>query len=134
MTRPARWREVIGTGQTAQGPNTPVTMVGFEDEESLLPYGPRSFQGYRLLQEYFAFPQRYFLFEVGGREGLQRTLKRATESQLDLILLLNQADLHLENVVDAANFALYCAPAVNLFQAHADRIQSLPRRSFRSFR
>ena len=122
ITRPARWREVIGTGQTAQGPNTPVTMLGFEDEESLLPFGPRSFQGYRLLQEYFAFPQRFYQFELGGKDGLQGALKRGPETQLDIILLLNQADLHLENVVDAANFSLFCTPAVNLFPASADRI------------
>lgn len=121
-TRPAKWREVIGTGQTAQGPNTPVTMLGFEDSQALLPYGPRSFQGYRLLQEYFAFPQRFYLFEVGGREGLQSALKRGPETQLDLILLLNQVDLHLENIVEASNFELFCAPAINLFPAHADRI------------
>jgi len=122
ITRPAKWREVIGTGQSAQGHNTPVTMLGFEDDEALLPYGPRSFQGYRLLQEYFALPQRFYLFEVGGKEGLQKALKRGPETQLDLILLLNQADLHLENILDASNFALFCSPAVNLFPAHADRI------------
>jgi type VI secretion system protein ImpG len=122
ITRPAKWREVIGTGQTAQGLNTPVTMLGFNDEEALLPYGPRSFQGYRLLQEYFAFPQRFYLFEVGGRDGLQKALKRSPDSQLDLILLLNQVDLHLENIIEASNFALFCAPAVNLFPANSDRI------------
>jgi type VI secretion system protein ImpG len=124
-TRPARWREVIGTGTGTSGRNTPVTMRGFDDAEALLPYGPRSFQGYRLLQEYFAFPQRFFMFEVGGGgggEGLQPALKRAAETQLDLILLLNQADLNLENTIEAAHFALFCTPAVNLFPASADRI------------
>ena len=120
--RPAKWREVIGTGVSAQGANTPVTMVGFEDDQALLPYGPRSFQGYRLLQEYFTFPQRFCMFEVGGRDGLQRALQHGPETQLDLILLLNHIDLNLENVVDAANFTLHCAPAINLFPAHADRI------------
>jgi type VI secretion system protein ImpG len=122
ITRPARWREVIGTGQTAQGPNTPITMVGLGDGEALLPYGPRSFQGYRLLQEYFAFPQRFCFFELGGADGLQRALKRGPETHLDFVLLLNQADLHLENALEAANFTLFCTPAVNLFPLPADRI------------
>ena len=34
----------------------------------------RSFQGYRLLQEYFSFPQRYRFFEV---TGLAPALQRA---------------------------------------------------------
>jgi type VI secretion system protein ImpG len=122
ITRPARWREVIGTGTSAQGANTPVAMRGFDDAEALLPYGPRSFQGYRLLQEYFAFPQRFYMFEVGGKEGLQAALKRGPETQLDLILLLNQADLNLENTLEGANFSLFCTPAINLFPANADRI------------
>ena len=121
-TRPAKWRDVIGTGLTPQGPNSPVTMVGFEDGEALLPYGPRSFQGYRLLQEYFTFPQRFYSFEIGGKEGLSASMKRGPETTLDLIILLNQVDLHLENVVEANNFKLFCAPAINLFPANADRI------------
>ena len=40
--------------------------VGFDDDEALLPVTLRSFQGYRLLQEYFAFPQRYRFFELSG--------------------------------------------------------------------
>ena len=40
--------------------------VGFDDDEALLPVTLRSFQGYRLLQEYFAFPQRYRFFELTG--------------------------------------------------------------------
>ncbi len=122
ITRPAKWREVLGTGQTAQGANSSVNMLGFNDDEALLPYGPRSFQGYRLLQEYFAFPQRFYMFEVGGREGLEKAFKRGTETTLDLILLLNQADLRLENAVSAENFAMFCSPAINLFPANADRI------------
>ena len=40
--------------------------VGFTDAEALLPVTLRSFQGYRLLQEYFAFPQRFRFFELTG--------------------------------------------------------------------
>jgi type VI secretion system protein ImpG len=109
--KPPRWREVLGA--------SPVKTVGFEDHEALLPYGPRSFQGYRLLQEYFAFPQRFYMFEV---DGLQPAFKRASETTLDLLLLMNGVDLNLENVVEGTNFAMYCAPAVNLFPMSADRV------------
>jgi type VI secretion system protein ImpG len=114
VQKPPKWREVIGS---AAAP--PVHTIGFEDEHALLPYGPRSFQGYRLLQEYFAFPQRFYNFDV---QGLRAGFKRGTENAVDLILLFNSVDLHLENVVAAANFALHCAPAVNLFPLNADRI------------
>jgi type VI secretion system protein ImpG len=131
VQKPPKWRQVLGG--PANGGASPVKPVGFEDHEALLPYGPRSFQGYRLLQEYFAFPQRFYMFEVGGArpdhslasslDNLQSAFQRATtETELDLLLLLNTVDLNLENIVSGANFALYCCPAVNLFSLPADRI------------
>ena len=54
-------------------PGECVTQVGFEPEEALIPAGPRSFQGYRLLQEYFAFPERFNYVRIGGlREGVAK--------------------------------------------------------------
>ncbi|MCF1772612.1 GNAT family N-acetyltransferase, partial [Pseudomonas aeruginosa] len=42
-------------------PTSSLRARGFDDEDALLPVVPRAFQGYRLLQEYFALPAR-FLF------------------------------------------------------------------------
>src|SRR5690606_10723247 len=47
------WREYL--------PGSAIRPVGFDGSETLLPFTRRSFEGYRYLQEYFAFPQR-FLF------------------------------------------------------------------------
>lgn len=109
--RPVKWRTVIEGRQIRQ--------VGFTEEEALLPAGPRSFQGYRLLHEYFAFPQRFMFFELGG---LEQGLRRCSDHAVDLIVLLDEADVKLEGAVEAANFALFCTPAVNLFKKSADRI------------
>src|SRR5438105_1713932 len=38
--------------------------VGFAADEGMLPYGARSFLGYRLLQEYFAFPEKFLFFDL----------------------------------------------------------------------
>jgi type VI secretion system protein ImpG len=96
-----------------------VRRMGYSDDEALLPPPARSFRGYRLLREYFAFPARYLFAEIGG---LQKGLARCRESELDVLVLLGRADGTLENVVDAANFSLFCTPAVNLFPKRADRI------------
>jgi type VI secretion system protein ImpG len=93
--------------------------VGFSDREALLPVTLRSFQGYRLLQEYFAFPQRYHFFELGD---LARALKRAEGDEVEVVVLFSRGDATLERVVDASNFALYCTPAINLFPKRVDRI------------
>jgi type VI secretion system protein ImpG len=97
-----------------------VRPVGFTDAEALLPVTLRSFQGYRLLQEYFAFPQRFRFFEL---TGLSRALRRVDADQVELVLLFSRGDATLESVVDASNLALFCTPAINLFHKRADRIQ-----------
>src|SRR4029077_7400788 len=45
---------------------TTIQRVGFREDEAILPSGPRSFGGYRLLKEYFACPQRFLFFELTG--------------------------------------------------------------------
>jgi type VI secretion system protein ImpG len=100
-------------------PASAIRPVGFADEEALLPVTLRSFQGYRLLQEYFAFPARYRFVEV---RDLARAVARATTNEVELVILLGQGDPTFERMVDASNLALFCTPAINLFERRADRI------------
>ena len=46
--------------------------MGFGETEDVLPYPRRSFVGYRLLQEYFAFPEKFFFMNLKGLSELQR--------------------------------------------------------------
>jgi type VI secretion system protein ImpG len=97
----------------------PVTPIGFSDDEALLPYGPRSFQGYRLLHEYFALPSRYQFVDL---RGLGPAVKRCTGQELDVIVLLDRHDPVVEGAVSPAHLAPFCTPAINLFPRRADRI------------
>jgi type VI secretion system protein ImpG len=96
-----------------------ISPVGFSDEDALLPVTRRSFQGYRLLQEYFAFPQRFLFFDI---RGLQKALSACDEDQIELVWLFNRGNPALERIVDGTYFSLFCTPAINLFEKHADRI------------
>jgi type VI secretion system protein ImpG len=98
---------------------TEVRRMGYSDDEALLPPPARSFRGYRLLREYFAFPSRYLFAEIGG---LRKGLAKCKDAEVDVLVLLGRADTTLENLVDAGNVALYCTPAINLFPKRADRI------------
>src|SRR6185436_11051812 len=100
-------------------PARAIQPVGFTDAEALLPVTLRTFQGYRLLQEYFAFPPRFRFFEL---TGLAPALKRVDADQAEIVILLGRGDPTLESVVDASNLALFCTPAINLFHKRADRI------------
>jgi type VI secretion system protein ImpG len=106
-----RWHELL--------PASSIQPIGFADNEALLPVTLRSFQGYRLLQEYFAFPDRFRFVEISG---LQRAIRRIESQELEVVILLGRGDGNLEQLVDASNVALYCAPAINLFPKRADRI------------
>jgi type VI secretion system protein ImpG len=96
-----------------------IRAAGYLDEEALLPTSLRAFQGCRLLQEYFALPQRFLFFDL---EGLGEGVRRHAGNELELVIPLERGNAELEGLVDAANFALFCTPAVNLFPKRADRI------------
>ena len=96
-----------------------VRRVGFDDKQALLPYGRRSFRGYRLLHEYFAMPERFLFAEVSG---LRPMLARFKETEIEIAVLLNRDDPSLHNIVDASNFALYCTPAINVFPMTGETI------------
>jgi type VI secretion system protein ImpG len=108
---PARGQKVIDASC--------IRRVGFDNNEKLLPYEARSFQGYRLLHEYFASPRRFMFVELSD---LGDTIRSFEESQLDIIILLKESNTKLEGVVGADNFGLFCSPAINLFEKRADRI------------
>jgi type VI secretion system protein ImpG len=109
--RPAAWHSLL--------PKTALQPLGFAESEALLPSGKRTFHGYRLLQEYFAFPQRYQFVEL---RGLQAGLRQCLDKEIEITILLNRADAQLEKTLDSSHFALHCTPVVNLFQRRADRI------------
>jgi type VI secretion system protein ImpG len=98
---------------------TDVRALGFSNQEALLPYTRRSFHGYRLLQEYFAFPERFLFVEF---HNLQPAIRRCSGTELEIIVLLDRAVTGLDNTVDAGSFALNCVPIINLFDKRADRI------------
>ena len=98
--------------------------VGFEADEGMLPYPRRSFIGYRVLQEYFAFPEKFFFLELSGlRQALTSGVKRTAE----LIFVLSrfegdQRRQRLETGITASAFRLGCTPAINLFPQTAEPI------------
>jgi type VI secretion system protein ImpG len=110
----------------ADGPNDPnpvilpassVREVGFGREEALLPWPARSFAGYRLLTEYFAFPEKFLFFDVVGLDA--KTLVSGG-NRLEIFLYLDRAMPELERTVGAEALALGCTPVVNLFPQRCD--------------
>lgn len=98
-------------------PKSSLAPVGFGRDEGLLPYSARSFPGYRLLTEYFAFPQKFCFFDLAGIQP--RHLARFG-NHLEIYLYINRSSPELEKGVSKDNFRLGCTPIVNLFPQRAD--------------
>ncbi len=99
--------------------------MGFAADEALLPYTQRSFQGHRLLQEYFSFPEKFLFYRLSGLQAALAAV-RATR-QVEVLLFLRQPEqterLHaLEASVHADTIKLHCAPAINLFEQVAEPV------------
>lgn len=113
--RPAAWHEAID-GEC-------VECVGFEDDQALLPQTLHGFGGYRVLQEYFAFPQRFLFFDL---LGIGDVLRQRGGTEVDIVILFSRADNALLQAVDTASIALNCVPAINLQERRCDRIHVAP--------
>ncbi|MBV8453132.1 MAG: type VI secretion system baseplate subunit TssF, partial [Deltaproteobacteria bacterium] len=96
-----------------------VRAVGFDSEEGLLPYTARSFLGYRLLQEYFAYPEKFLFFDL---TELKRAVRMGFGDRVELLFFLNRGP-RLEQPLNADTFRLGCAPVINLFNQIAEPIR-----------
>jgi type VI secretion system protein ImpG len=98
--------------------------VGFARNESLLPFVRQAVDGHRLLQEYFAFPEKFLFFDVTGLEPLAAG---GFTDEAELVFLFSSFERPerqqvLELGVNERTFRLSCTPAVNLFSQGAEPI------------
>ncbi len=98
--------------------------MGFEDDESLLPYPKRSFDGYRLLQEYFTFSEKFLFFELSGLDAIAAA---GCGAQAEILFCFSRFDRpernqDLETGVSARTLRLGCTPVVNLYSQLAEPI------------
>jgi type VI secretion system protein ImpG len=105
-------------------PHSGLRPVGFEEEESLLPYPRRSFDSYRLLQEYFAFPQKFLFFDLAGLDVISAF---ASSGEVELLFHFGRFERPerqqtLEVGVTKETLRLGCTPAINLFSQVAEPI------------
>lgn len=100
-------------------PQAQVTPRGFAADEALLPTPKRSFDGYRLLQEYFGMPERFHFVDL---KGLSPALKKATGTEVDIYLMLRDGMPDIAASVTPEAFTLHATPAINLFEKRCDRV------------
>ena len=106
-------------GESMTLPASALRAEGFGADQALLPTDPRVFQGYRLLHEYFAFPQRFLFFSING---LQAALNRLGKDVFDLTVLIDRNVDTLAAAVHKGCFELDCVPVINVFHRQGVRL------------
>jgi type VI secretion system protein ImpG len=106
--------------------DNPIRRMAFDSQQALLPYQLPSFQGYRLLSEYFAFRERFLFIELAG---IGPALRRCQGNEVDVILLFNRSEPALSHAIDKNNLTLFCTPAINLFPKRTDPVHIDNRKS-----
>jgi len=111
-------------GKVAAISTSRLRAMGFEENEALLPFPRRSFDGYRLIQEYFTFPEKFLFFEL---TGLQAIAEAGCTSQAEILIVCSRFERpersqDLEVGVSARTVRLGCTPVVNLFSQVAEPI------------
>ncbi|MGH7057893.1 MAG: type VI secretion system baseplate subunit TssF, partial [Acetobacteraceae bacterium] len=100
-------------------PAAAVRPVGFAPDEALLPWPARSFSGFRLLSEFFAFPEKFLFIDITGIDA--KTLVSGGK-RLEIFVYLRRAAPELERAVGTDSLALGCTPVVNLFPQRCEPI------------
>jgi type VI secretion system protein ImpG len=114
-----RFLDEFGDPVVIEAPADCVQPVGFTRDEALIPNDGRIFEGFDLLREYFMFPRKFLGFRL---TGLAPVLQQVKAKNLDLLFTFNEVNGRLLSAVQTQAFALYVAPAVNLFEMTMDRV------------
>ena len=99
--------------------------VGYGLDEGLVDYSERSFLGYRLLHEYFTFPDKFMFFDLSG---FGRILAGKALEKVEINFYFSDYDLNdrlarLTQNIGRTNFKLNCTPIINLFRQQAEPIK-----------
>jgi type VI secretion system protein ImpG len=117
-----------GTTKNPEGDKrvTLAPKVGFGRDEGLLPAPPQSLPAYRLLTEYFSFPEKFNFIDLGGFSQAKAV---AGGRRIEVLIFTRRTRPLLEQGVQPGTFRVGCTPIVNLFEQVAEPINLTHARS-----
>jgi len=106
-------------------PGSSIAPVGFGRDEGMLEYDDRSFLGYRLLTEFFSFPEKFLFVDflrldeivpllTGNKLVIQCMIGRYPDTERHQRLL---------HTISVQHFKLGCTPIINLFTQMGEPIR-----------
>jgi len=91
---------------------------GFSDEESLEPYPKNLFPTFRILQEYFLFPEKFLYLQL----KLDEWIDRGTDDRFYVSFICTLPPFSFPKISNTS-FEMFAAPAINLFQHESEPVQ-----------
>ncbi len=88
-----------------------IQAAGFSSDEAIMPWPEQSFDGYRLLYEYFGFAEKFLFFDLKGLDCLRQMSGNAFE--INIYFDCKNVERML---INKDTFCLYTTPAGNLFK------------------
>ena len=119
------FNHVCGVSVRAMGESDPVLaglslrQVGFGQDEGMYPYPGYAPPAYRLLQEYFAFPEKFLFADV---TGWRHPRDPGLDQSVELLIFLDREPPSSVKINDLT-FRLGCTPVVNLDSRVAEPIR-----------
>ena len=92
--------------------------LGEGEERALIPYARQTFTGFRLLQDYFAFPERFFFLDLRGFQDFHAS----EEGHPFEVKIAFDRQLSREFTPDLKNILINCVPIVNLFERSSEPV------------
>jgi len=112
-------------GRWTRVDNSIVQPVGFEDHEAIIEMPDSAHSAYRILTEYFAFPEKFNFFDLDLSQ-LPDALKRGQRLNIHLAFFDIRADsdsARLLQTLGPKNIRLGCVPVANLFEQRGEPIR-----------
>lgn len=118
----ASYLEIGDGGPWRQLERMPLALGGFGDDDALVPLRPSEHAAYRLLSEYFAFPDKFHFIDIDL--GRLAPMLPAAAHRFTLHLIVNglhgdSGAARLLGTLEASHLVPGCAPVVNLFHQAA---------------
>jgi type VI secretion system protein ImpG len=104
----------------------PLSPAGFDEDEALIDFPARSHAAYRLLTEYFCFPEKFNFFDIELSALTAVLPPRARTITLHLVLSGIRSDSNVARMLGTLstnNVLLGCTPVVNLFRQRGEPIR-----------
>ncbi|RKG46567.1 type VI secretion system baseplate subunit TssF [Acinetobacter cumulans] len=112
----------IKAGQESYDIANPFSLMGFDETDGILPLDQHTHHAYRLLMEYFCFPEKFNFLKLNLNAISHLALEYSSfELQIHFKLNLNdQASIRNYSELSTANFKLFATPIINLFKKQAE--------------